>query len=303
MADAFDRLGLKENASDQDIRHAYRRFVQKMHPDRIGNTPENQRKFCQLQDDYALLKDPARRQRLIDQRRQPFTPPPQPPPSASPPPSPAASFQWSWVNTPVTAAHVPPSDLHVDLPIPLSLAWSGGTCTLIALAALPCGCNRSPRCGRCQGTGQVFVRQAIAITIPAGTLDKQVLRAKGQGHRGTQSSGDLYAKVQWTDRHGWCWKKDVLSKEIVLPSPMYRPFKKVWMHAPSGNLGHFKCPEHMDHHLTPVNLPGLGFLDASGRRQAVTVLIRKGSWWLWFPIWWSQMVLGWKAWRINKKIS
>lgn len=53
-------------------------------------------------------------------------------------------------------------------------------------------------CCRCSGEGRVQVRRHVRIRVPAGVVDGQVLRVKGQGHSGKfgGAPGDLLVKLQ-----------------------------------------------------------------------------------------------------------
>ncbi|WIA17029.1 hypothetical protein OEZ85_013938 [Tetradesmus obliquus] len=53
-------------------------------------------------------------------------------------------------------------------------------------------------CGRCSGEGRLAVRRHVKIRVPAGVVDGQVLRVRGQGHCGRFGGrpGDLLVKLQ-----------------------------------------------------------------------------------------------------------
>ncbi|KAF8216275.1 hypothetical protein K438DRAFT_1914284 [Mycena galopus ATCC 62051] len=57
----YELLGLTLEATDQDIRTAYRQTSRKVHPDRNRNDPDAARKFHVLTQSYELLLDPLRR--------------------------------------------------------------------------------------------------------------------------------------------------------------------------------------------------------------------------------------------------
>lgn len=58
--DPFEILGVELDASDQDIKKAYRRLAQKYHPDR-NKSPTAEERFKEIGAAYDELKDPARR--------------------------------------------------------------------------------------------------------------------------------------------------------------------------------------------------------------------------------------------------
>jgi DnaJ family protein C protein 17 len=94
--DPYQVLEVKANASDEEIRTAYRRLVQRHHPDHNGGSPESARRFEEVQEAYSRIRElraagPARQSRQSRQSRQPRGPsqpsqPSQPRPDATPPP-------------------------------------------------------------------------------------------------------------------------------------------------------------------------------------------------------------------------
>lgn len=58
MIDYYQTLGVQRNASDDEIKRAYRRAAMKHHPDRGGDQVE----FQKIQEAYATLGDPQKRQ-------------------------------------------------------------------------------------------------------------------------------------------------------------------------------------------------------------------------------------------------
>src|SRR6188472_138730 len=78
--DYYKILGVNKTASQDDIKHAYRRLARKYHPD-VSKEANAEAKFKDLQEAYEVLKDPEKRaayDQLGSQWRQgqQFTPPP-----------------------------------------------------------------------------------------------------------------------------------------------------------------------------------------------------------------------------------
>jgi curved DNA-binding protein CbpA len=78
QADPYVVLGVRSDASDQEVRSAYRRLVQLHHPDHNNGSPESERRFEEVQEAYAQVR------KLRASGAQP-PPPPPPPPSSSDP--------------------------------------------------------------------------------------------------------------------------------------------------------------------------------------------------------------------------
>jgi molecular chaperone DnaJ len=62
-ADFYDVLGVPRNASDQEIKSAYRKLALKYHPDRNPDNKEAEEKFKQAAEAYGVLADADKRQR------------------------------------------------------------------------------------------------------------------------------------------------------------------------------------------------------------------------------------------------
>jgi len=78
--DYYEILGVKRDASDAEIKSAYRKLARKFHPD-VNKTKEAESKFKDINEAYEVLGDKAKRQRYDSlganwQGGQSYTPPP-----------------------------------------------------------------------------------------------------------------------------------------------------------------------------------------------------------------------------------
>ncbi len=78
--DYYEILGVKRDASDAEIKSAYRKLARKFHPD-VNKTKEAEGKFKDINEAYEVLGDKAKRQRYDSlganwQGGQNYTPPP-----------------------------------------------------------------------------------------------------------------------------------------------------------------------------------------------------------------------------------
>jgi molecular chaperone DnaJ len=61
MADYYATLGVPRDASDDDLKKAYRRLAMQYHPDRNGGSKEAEEKFKEVTEAYDVLRDPQKR--------------------------------------------------------------------------------------------------------------------------------------------------------------------------------------------------------------------------------------------------
>ncbi|TKI53808.1 J domain-containing protein [Lysinibacillus mangiferihumi] len=59
MKTHYETLGINRNATQEQIKLAYRKLSKKHHPDVSGGNPESEKIFLEVQDAYKVLKDPA----------------------------------------------------------------------------------------------------------------------------------------------------------------------------------------------------------------------------------------------------
>lgn len=69
--DYYKTLGIGRNASDEDIKRAYRRLAKQYHPDANPNNPAAEARFKEISEAYATLVDNARRARYDNLRANP----------------------------------------------------------------------------------------------------------------------------------------------------------------------------------------------------------------------------------------
>src|SRR6184192_4406256 len=60
--DFYEILGVAKNASDDDIKKAYRKLAMKHHPDRNPDSKGSEDKFKEAKEAYEMLSDPQKRE-------------------------------------------------------------------------------------------------------------------------------------------------------------------------------------------------------------------------------------------------
>jgi molecular chaperone DnaJ len=60
--DYYDVLGISRNASEEEIKKAYRKLALKFHPDRNPNNKEAEERFKEAAEAYEVLRDPEKRE-------------------------------------------------------------------------------------------------------------------------------------------------------------------------------------------------------------------------------------------------
>ncbi len=203
--DYYKMLGLGREATQDEIKRAYRKLARKFHPD-ISKDTDAEQKFKEIGEAYEVLKDPEKRA-AYDQfgsgwkQGQEFKPPPNWDAGFSGADfSGAESFGYSDFFTNLfgggtfqsgrTTFHASGQDEHAKVVISLADACRGAT-RMFTLTR--------PEVDK---SGHLVNRQhTISVTIPKGVVEGQRIRLKGQGlpGMGGGASGDLYLEISFSD--------------------------------------------------------------------------------------------------------
>ncbi|MGX2038699.1 DnaJ C-terminal domain-containing protein [Methylocaldum sp. MU1018] len=208
--DYYKIMGVTRDASQEDIKRAYRKLARKYHPD-VSKERNAEERFKELGEAYEVLKDPEKRAAYDQiatgrQHGERFTPPPD------------WGFDFDFGGGGFTGRDatgfsdffdslfgratgrrrresrsgwggpLPGQDQYANIHISLEDAFSGGTQTVTL--AIP---EIDPQ-GRL-----VSKTRTLNVKIPKGIKEGQRIRLSGQGGSGLQggAAGDLYLEIRF----------------------------------------------------------------------------------------------------------
>lgn len=226
--DYYQIMGVARDASQEDLKRAYRRLARKFHPD-VSKETNAEDKFKELQEAYEVLKDPQRRA-AYDQlgtnwrSGQEFRPPPDW----------GRDFEFSTSSfgggdtdfsdffsslfgqrSPFgqrgggrARGFAAAGEDHVaKIQIDLEDAFHGGSHTFEL---------KAPQLGE---DGRVAVQpRTLKVTIPAGVIEGQRIRLAGQGSAGIGGGppGDLYLEIGFRQHRLF----EIEGRDITLTLPV-----------------------------------------------------------------------------------
>ncbi|NNN05058.1 MAG: DnaJ domain-containing protein [Elusimicrobia bacterium] len=225
--DYYAVLGVKKNASPEEIKQAYRRLAKVHHPDL---QPQSQKaaaaeKFKELNEAYEVLSHPDKR--AAYDRYGPDGPPgasAQEPPHGARPARPGTDDEEAdfsgfsdffrnlyGAESSGATTRRPRSgprrgqDVEAELPLTLEDAVRGGEKTLTLDVPTLCpSCAGSGRrgagfCPSCGGVGEIARPKTITARLPAAVREGARLRLRGQGAAasGGGEPGDLFLRIRF----------------------------------------------------------------------------------------------------------
>jgi molecular chaperone DnaJ len=245
----YDLLGVKKDATDKDIKQAYRRLARKYHPDVNPGDKTAEAKFKEMNAAYEVLSDKEKRQKYdkygdkwqyADQFEQ------------------AAQQQGQYRQYPTgdgTSYHfggdiggmdslfdelfggsrsrgasrrtrsARGQDLETNIEVTLEEAFSGTSRMIDLQGEQPCAaCQGTGRiqnvpCSVCRGAGVVASVNRLEVRIPSGVTTGSRVRISGKGQPGYGggASGDLYLNITVRPHKVFERQGDDLSIDIPVP--------------------------------------------------------------------------------------
>jgi len=223
--DYYDTLGVKRNATEQEIKQAYRRLARQHHPDVNPGDKSAEARFKEINEAYEVLSDKKNRKKYdkygdqwqyADQFAQ-----------AGYQQTPSRDFSHSGstyrfhssegdlgslfdelfggARTRTYARRTQPRrGRNIESPVEVTLeeAYHGTSRTLSLQVEEPCsacqgsGLIQNLPCSTCHGSGAVARMKRLEVKIPAGVKTESRVRIAGKGQPGYDgASGDLYLVI------------------------------------------------------------------------------------------------------------
>lgn len=229
VRDHYATLGVARDATQDQIKRAYRKLAKKWHPDANTKNPEAEARFKAIAAAYDVLSDPERR-RLYDEFGEEAT---------------RAGFDAerarahrAWAEERAASSRGMPFDfgdldeffnvgrrkrrganLRAVVELDLSDALRGAELTAQVPVEEPCPkCQGgAPSCPVCHGSGTVVLERPVTVRIPKGTDDGNVLTVKGLGAPGPNGGepGDLLIEARVRPHPHF--ERDGLDLKLKLP--------------------------------------------------------------------------------------
>lgn len=244
--DYYQLLGIGKEASQKEIKQAYRRLARKYHPDLNPDDKEAEAKFKEMNAAYQVLSDPEKRKKY-DQYGDQWEYADQFAKSGGP-----DRVRWDFGGGGTTveygdidgfgdilsslfggAAGGPRTrrgpqrgqDIESTIEVTLEEAYRGSKRVIQLQTDEPCtACAGTGRVGNrtctiCNGTGRKAAPRRLEVKIPAGVKDGSRIRIAGEGGSGRAGGGkgDLYLMVKLLPHKVFERKGDDIYTEVPVP--------------------------------------------------------------------------------------
>jgi len=250
--DYYQILGVSRNATDKEIKQAYRRLARKYHPDVNPGDRSAEARFKEINQAYEILSDPEKRKKYDQlgenwQYAKHFA-------RAEWQQEPRWSFGRRGVSFDFGDSSFGTGDLDslldslfhsfsgrdsgfratrpergedMDYPLKITLeeAYRGSSRIIQVQIQTPClrcggmGILQSRPCPACRGSGRVATPRRLEVKIPPGVKDGSKVRIAGEGGTGYGGGpkGDLYLVISVRPHESFERKNSDLYVEVAVP--------------------------------------------------------------------------------------
>ena len=265
--DPYRTLDVSKDASDAEIKRAYRKLARQYHPDRNPGDAAAEERFKAIQSAYDSIGTSEGRSQYDQERRM------------------EEMFQGGRTRSPFGGVDIGDifsqfvggrgsqhsafesgfgnsrrdstsrsqvsrgADIQSGLDISLEQALSGTEVKFSHRRMRRClDCNGSSfgssrRCSTCKGTGVTTKGSTITVRVPKGAEHGHLLRLKGMGHEHPEGeSGDLLITIRLDAEEGRRWEEGRLIQEVKLPYTMLALGGNVRITTPSGKRLQIEVP-------------------------------------------------------------
>lgn len=284
----YDILGVSRNASDKEVRQAYRRLARRHHPDVNPGDKQAEERFKEINRAYEVLSD-AEKRRKYDRYGEQWEQA-----EAFEKARRAGGGEGAWFSQTFDLGDLfgrggrggpfesffgrraPTRGQNVEYATEVTLeeAFRGAARRIGLQSEEACGtCGGSGQiagavCHVCQGAGAVLRPKRLEVKIPAGVRDGSRVRVAGEGRPGVGGGprGDLYVVVRVRPHPKFERKGDDLSTEVGVPLEDAVLGGEVEVPTLSGSRVALKIPP-LTQNGRVFRLSGLGMPRLEGKRK------------------------------------
>ena len=237
----YETLGINRNATEKEIKQAFRRLARKYHPDVNPTNQEAEALFKEINEAYEVLSDKAKRQKYDQygdqwQHAEQF--------AQAQAGAPFGFRQRQTRTSPFAEMDLGSlfgelfggtgrrrtrprrgQDIEHAVEVTLEEAFNGSQRTIAMETQEPCpncrgtGFKQNAPCPSCRGSGRSPSLKRIQVKIPPGVNTGSRIRIAGKGGPGQTggASGDLYLLVSVKPHARFERRGDDLSLEVPIP--------------------------------------------------------------------------------------
>jgi len=303
--DYYQILGVDKNASEKEIKQAYRRLARKHHPDLNPNDKSAEARFKEINAAYEVLSNPEKRKKY-DQFGEQWEYAEQFAKAGG-----QQRVRWdfgkggtafeysdvgdfgdifsslfgdSGIGSRMRRGPQRGQDIESSIEVTLEEAYHGSTRVIQLQTEEPCtACGGTGKVGNrvctiCSGAGVKVTPKRLEVKIPAGVKNGSRIRIAGEGSPGYAggSKGDLYLVAKVLSHNLFERKGDDLYAEVPVPLAIAMLGGEVGLPTLNGNLS-LKIPPETQNgkvfRLAGKGMPKLGNSDYGNMFAKVKVVL------------------------------